>query len=78
MPIYVFQHPETEEVTEVIQRMKAPHVYTDKKGVEWQRIWAIPNASSDVNIDAFDPNVFNDKHRYNDKTSYGDIQDHAK
>jgi len=78
MPIYAFQHPETEEVIEVVQRMKEPHVYTDEEGVEWQRVWVAPNASSDVNIDAFDPNAFNDKHRHNDKASYGDIQDHAK
>ena len=78
MPIYQFQHPETEEVIEVSQRMKDEHVYVDNEGTKWQRLWVSPNASSDVHIDSFKATAFNDKHRYNDKASYGDIMDHAK
>jgi hypothetical protein len=76
--MYLFQHPETEEVVEVLQAMKDPHVYTDDDGTEWQRLWVTPNASADVNIDPFNANAFNDKHRHNDKASYGDVTDHAK
>jgi hypothetical protein len=78
MPVYLFQHPETEEVIEVIQRMKEPHVYVDESGTKWERLWVSPNASADVNIDPHNANAFNDKHRHNDKASYGDIVDHAK
>ena len=78
MPVYLFQHPETEEVIEVIQRMKEPHVYMDESGTEWERLWVPPNASADVNIDPHSATAFNDKHRHNDKASYGDIVDHAK
>ena len=78
MPIYLFQHPETEEVVEVLQRMKDPHTHVDEAGTEWRRLWVPPNASADVNIDAFNANAFNDKHRHNDKASYGEIVDHAK
>ena len=42
MPIYLFQNPETEEVIEVLQKMKDKHVYFDENGLEWKRIWVNP------------------------------------
>ena len=78
MPVYLFQHPDTEEVIEVLQRMKDAHVYTDEDGVDWQRIWVTPNASSDVNIDPFNANTFNDINRHIDKATYGEIVEQAK
>ena len=39
MPLYTFQHPKTKEVIEVNQSMTDKHVYTDEKGVEWNRVW---------------------------------------
>ena len=39
MPLYTFQHPKTKEVIEINQSMTDKHVYTDEKGVEWNRVW---------------------------------------
>tara|TARA_Y100001963_G_C6684714_1_gene401633 strand:+ start:475 stop:843 length:369 start_codon:yes stop_codon:yes gene_type:complete len=47
MPCYLFQHPKTEEVIEVFQSIKDRHEYIDDKGVKWNRIWTVPNASVD-------------------------------
>lgn len=51
MPTYLFQNPQTEEVIEVFQKAKEEHVYVDEHGLEWQRVWTIPNASVDSQCD---------------------------
>ena len=51
MPTYLFQNPKTEEVIEVFQRAKDQHKYVDENGLEWQRVWTIPNASVDSQCD---------------------------
>ena len=47
MPFYLFQNPKTQEVIEIMQSMKADHVYIDEKGVKWNRIFTVPNAAID-------------------------------
>lgn len=48
MPIYQYTHPETGEIIEVIQKMKDEHVYFDNEGVEWSRVFNVPNAAIDT------------------------------
>jgi len=47
MPIYQYRHPEQPIVIDIFQKMNEPHVYTDDEGVEWIRVWSVPNASVD-------------------------------
>jgi hypothetical protein len=75
MPCYVFEHPTTREVIEVVQSMKEEHVYVDEEGVEWDRVFAVPNASVDTT--PLNPNQFVEKTR-NQKGSMGDLFDQAK
>ena len=53
MPIYEYIHPETNEIIEVIQGMKDKHIFIDDQGVEWHRVFSVPNAAIDSEIDAF-------------------------
>ena len=57
MPLYEFQHPETGEIIEVVQKMKDPHVY-ETDGVEWKRVWKSPNASIDTEMDPYSESYF--------------------
>ena len=47
MPMYLFQNPKTKEVVEVMQSMKAEHIYVDDNGLKWDRIFTVPNAAID-------------------------------
>ena len=47
MPLYLYQHPETEELIEVVQNMKDEHVYIDDVGTQWSRVFTSPNAAMD-------------------------------
>ena len=77
MPLYTFQHPDTEEVIEVVQNMTEKHFYIDENGVEWKRVWHLPNASIDTNIDPNSSKDFVEKTR-NMKGTVGDLWDAAK
>jgi len=56
MPFYQFINPETEDLIEIMQGMKEDHVYIDENGLEWERVWTIPQASFDTQIDHNDKN----------------------
>ncbi len=59
MPIYLYEHPKTKEVREVIQRMNEKHVYSEN-GIEWVRVFISPNATIDSfnNLNPFDKDAF--------------------
>ena len=63
MPLYQYQHPDHPIVIDIVQSMKEPHVYIDDEGTEWKRVWSVPNASIDTQIDDFSSNQFVDKTR---------------
>jgi hypothetical protein len=73
MPIYIYKHPEQEQYIEIIQTMSEAHVY-EKDGVEWKRIFTVPNASIDTQVDAFSKNKFIEK-TGNMKGTVGDVLD---
>ena len=76
MPLYVFQHPESGEVVEVVLGMNDDKFYMDEKGTEWNRVFLAPNANIDADIDPFSSKGFVDK--TNTKGSMGDILERSK
>lgn len=50
MPIYLYEHPKTKEVKEIIQTMSEDHKYFED-GVEWKRIFVNPTVAIDTKID---------------------------
>jgi hypothetical protein len=77
MPIYLFQHPITKEITEVFQTMNQEHVFFDEKGIEHKRLYTSPNYSIDSKIDPFSPSDFTEKTR-NKKGTIGDLLNKSK
>jgi|TARA_R100000808_G_C2097551_1_gene115747 hypothetical protein len=76
MPLYLFQHPKTEEVIEVIQKMTEPHVYTDEEGTKWNRIFTSPNASIDTQNDGTHEGFM--KYTQNKKGTIGELWDASR
>ena len=77
MPFYEYQHPETGEIIEVMQSMKENHTFVDSEGVEWKRVFHVPNASIDTSID---PNSKEDwmKRTAKKGMTFGEMQDLSK
>ena len=73
MPIYLFENPKTGEIKEVVQKMNEDHIYSED-GVEWKRIFTIPNASIDVmDSDPYSKDAFMKKTNRN--MTVGDMWD---
>ena len=73
MPIYLFQHPKTNEVREIVQRMSEEHIFVEK-GVKWERILCVPNMSMDTQFSPNSREEFIKKTR-GKKMSLGDMWD---
>lgn len=58
MPFYEFQNPDSGETIEVFQNMKGQHVYFDSSGKEWRRVFSVPAAKIDSNVDPFSKEAF--------------------
>jgi hypothetical protein len=71
MPNYLFCHPKTGEIVEVFQNCNEAHEFS-RDGVKWNRVWTVPNAGIDTNIDPFDKRKFIDK-TYQGKVKLGDM-----
>ena len=77
MPVYEYQHPKTGDIIEVIQSMKEDHVYFDKEGVEWMRIFNVPNAGVDTEMNPFSQSDWN-KRTNKHGITMGDMFDLSK
>ena len=77
MPLYTYEHPESEETIDILEKMDDVHVHIDKDGVKWNRVFHSPNAAIDGNIDPFDSKAFVDKTGAN-KGTVGEMMDRSK
>jgi hypothetical protein len=75
MPIYIYKHPEEEAYREIIQTMSEAHVYSED-GVEWKRVFTVPQASIDTKINPFSSKEFVEK-TGNKKGTFGDMMDYS-
>lgn len=50
MPEYFFQNPKTGEIKSIIQRMNDIHEFSEN-GIKFDRLFTVPQASIDTNID---------------------------
>jgi predicted nucleic acid-binding Zn ribbon protein len=76
MPLYCYRHPETEEEIDVMQGMNDVHEYFDENGVQWHRVFSVPNASIDTKTDAFSAQKFVER-TASKKGSMGDMLDYS-
>ena len=75
MPIYIYKHPEEETYKEIIQTMNDAHIYSED-GVEWKRVFTVPQASIDTKINPFSSKEFIQK-TGNKKGTFGDMMDYS-
>ncbi len=79
MPIYIYHNEEKDEYREIYQSMTEEHVYRGENGDEdgWKRVFTVPNASIDAQVDPFSSKEFVQK-TGNKKGTYGDLIDRSK
>ena len=74
MPLYTYENPKTGETIDILQTMSEKHQYIDQEGLEWKRVFQVPNASVDSQIDPYSNVSFLDATK-NKKGTYGDLID---
>lgn len=79
MPAYIYKHPTENKYVEVIQGMNDEHVFFDYEGLQWRRVFTVPQAvmSSVSSIDPFDRKSQIEK-TGNIKGTVGDLWDISK
>lgn len=77
MPEYSFKHPKTKEIKTLIQKMSDKHEFVDDNGVRWERVFEVPNASIDTEIDPFSLQDFKEKTN-NKRGNVGNLWDLSK
>lgn len=77
MPIYLFEHPDTKQIVEVLQKMNDEHIY-EKDGIKYQRVMTVPRAAMDTQIDPFSSKQFLDKTRNLKGGTVGHLWDLSK
>lgn len=77
MPIYIYQHPQTEETIEILQSMKEKHEYIDEEGTKWKRIFLSAQISSNKICDPWNSADFINQTK-NMKGTMGDLMDKSK
>jgi|8_EtaG_2_1085327.scaffolds.fasta_scaffold00237_14 predicted nucleic acid-binding Zn ribbon protein len=73
MPEYIYENPDTGEQVTVLQSIHEEHVY-EIKGVQYNRVYTIPNASIDTKIDPFSAKEFREKAK---ASTVGDLWDQS-
>jgi len=52
MPVYTYIHPETEETIDIVQSVHEHHIYIDKNGIEWKRVFFPPEINTQGTLKA--------------------------
>jgi hypothetical protein len=75
MPEYLYENPDTGEIISVTQGIDEEHTHSEK-GKAFNRVFTVPNASIDSDVDPFSAQQFTEKTK-NMKGSMGDIWDYS-
>ena len=76
MPIYLFKNPKNGKVKEIVQSMNENHVYFED-GIQWERVFTIPQSNIDTQIDPFSESEFKNK-TSGKRETLGDLMDRSK
>lgn len=72
--IYTYEHPETKERVDIEQGMNDDHIFV-KDGIQWNRVFYVPNAFVTEPVNAFSETYFLNKTK--NSGTLGDLYDRA-
>ncbi len=78
MALYLYQHPETQEVIEVIQKMTDEHIYISADGVKYDRLWTKPGANFDTIVNPLNSKDFLKRTANRKGGTMGEIWDESR
>lgn len=76
MPIYLFKNPKTGKIVSVFQQMNEEHIHSED-GIKYERVFTVPNAQIDSDIDVDSSEKFIEK-TGKMKGTLGEIWDYSQ
>ena len=77
MPLYTYINPKTKKIIEVVQSVHDEHIYVDKGGVEWQRVFTVPEVNTQGTLKANCSDKEFSEFTKNKKGTLGDMFDRS-
>lgn len=77
MPIYLYEHPRTKEIKEIVQSVHDKHEYIES-GIKWNRVFTIPQVGIDSKLDSYSTEKDFVEKTKNKKDSVGDLWDRSR
>jgi len=77
MPFYTYINPDTEEMIDISQSINENHVYIDKNGLEWRRVFTVPEVNTHGTLKADATEKQFSEYTRNQKGSMGDLYDRS-
>ena len=78
MGLYVFSHPKTGKIIEIVLSVNSEKVYIDKKGVKWNREYTVPHAAIDTQTSLTSAQEFDRKMGNKKGMTVGEMWDSSK
>ena len=77
MPLYTYINPKTKQTIDVVQSINENHVYFDKNGLEWRRVFTVPEVNTHGTLKADTTEKQFSDYTRNQKGSMGDLYDRS-
>jgi len=78
MPFYSYINPETEEIIDVVQSVHDDHIYIDKNGLKWSRVFTAPEINTQGQLKSTSSQKEFAEFTKNKKDSMGDMWDRSR
>lgn len=78
MPTYIFQHPISKKIIEIVQSIKEEHIFIDEEGVLWDRIFTAPQLNTQEKLNETSTSKDFARITSSQRGKFGDLMDRSK
>jgi hypothetical protein len=77
MPLYTYINPKTKQTIDVVQSVHDEHIYIDKNGLQWNRVFTVPEVNTHGTLKAETSEKQFSEFTKNRKGTFGDLWDQS-
>jgi hypothetical protein len=77
MPLYTYINPKTKQTIDIVQSVHDDHIYIDDKGLQWQRVFTVPEVNTHGTLKAETTDKQFSEYTKNQKGKMGDLWDRS-
>ena len=77
MPLYTYINPKTKQTIDLVQSVHDEHIYIDKNGLKWDRVFTAPEVNTHGTLKAETTDKQFSEYTKNQKGTLGDLWDRS-